>query len=258
MLSLLGGSPWFPWSSPSIRPRRRCTPCEEVQRQAVVLAESQQHAARTSARRRLSQGTAGIGRPVSKPRHLAGVAIYNAKGQPLAITPGLARPDCPRERRPPSPAPCGRAASAANSSALQGGADAHPGAAADADGRLLGAIAVFHNVAFICGAGLAACADQRRADAADRRHDAADRPLESGKAPAAHGAVAARSAHRECVRGRPAAQGRDLPAAHQRSDAAGHQPDTWRARRPKRKRACAMPPRPSGPPSGCASRCRAS
>jgi len=64
---------------------------EDVQRQALVLAESQQK----SAEQVLQGGSPGelqaFADQFQNHERLADVAIYDAKGQPLAVTPGLAR-----------------------------------------------------------------------------------------------------------------------------------------------------------------------
>ena len=120
---------------------------EEIQRQALVLAESQQ----TPAERVLQGGSQSeLQAFVDQFQHqerLAGVAIYDAKGQALAATPGLAG------RLEGTPRAVGRAT---REGQVRGqflrlrGEPMHILALPLApDGRLLGAIAIFHDVAFI-------------------------------------------------------------------------------------------------------------
>jgi alpha,alpha-trehalose-phosphate synthase [UDP-forming] len=117
----------------------------EVERQALVLAESQQRAAEHA----LQDGSSGemqaLAGQFQHHERVAGVALYDAQGRALAVTPGLTSASPPavlealRERRVRGDffhAPSGRM----HVLALPLSA---------ADGRPLGAIAVFHNVAFI-------------------------------------------------------------------------------------------------------------
>jgi len=123
----------------------------EVERQAMVLAQSQQRAAEQV----LQDGSASELRALvgqfQNDQHLAGAAVYDAHGQPLAITPGLASHLASTAAATP------RAVARAM---LEGGVRGEFFRARDApmhilalplstDGRLLGAIAIFHNVAFI-------------------------------------------------------------------------------------------------------------
>ena len=118
----------------------------EVQRQAMVLAESQQRAATQA----LQQGSAAemqaLVNQFRNHQRMAGAAIYDAKGQPLAITPGLAL-------QPGTPPAVAKAIREARASAEFFRLNTEPmhilALPLSADGRLLGAIAVFHDVAFV-------------------------------------------------------------------------------------------------------------
>jgi len=118
----------------------------EVQRQAMVLAESQQRAATQA----LQQGSAAemqaLVNQFRNHQRMAGAAIYDAKGQPLAITPGLAL----QPGTPPAVAKAIREARASDEFFRLNTEPMHILALPlSADGRLLGAIAVFHDVAFV-------------------------------------------------------------------------------------------------------------
>jgi len=120
---------------------------EDVERQALVLAESQQK----SAEQVLQGGSPGelqsFADQFQNHERLAGVAIYDANGQPLAVTPGLAKYLAGTPRA---------VAYATQEGQVRGeflrlhGEPMHILALPlSADGRLLGAIAIFHEVAFI-------------------------------------------------------------------------------------------------------------
>ncbi len=123
----------------------------EVQRQALVLAESQQRAAEQV----LQDGSpselqAWVGQ-FRNHEHLAGVAIYGADGRVVASTPGLA------SRLASNAAETPRAvARAMHEGRARGEYFRAPGEPMhilalplSTDGRLLGSIAIFHDVAFI-------------------------------------------------------------------------------------------------------------
>jgi trehalose 6-phosphate synthase len=117
----------------------------EVERQALVLAESQQRAAEQV----LQDGSLGemqalVGQ-FQNHEHLAGVAIYDAQGRPLAITPGANAAGTP-----PAVARAMREGRVRGEFFRTRGEPMHILALPlSADGRLLGAIAILHNVAFI-------------------------------------------------------------------------------------------------------------
>jgi alpha,alpha-trehalose-phosphate synthase [UDP-forming] len=122
----------------------------EVQRQATVLAESQQKAAEQA----LQDGSPGemqaLVAQFQNHERMAGVALYGANAQALAMTPGLA----PRLENPAaSPPTVIRALREAHVSAdffRARGERMHILALPLSNsGHLLGAIAIFHNVAFV-------------------------------------------------------------------------------------------------------------
>lgn len=123
----------------------------EVQRQAMVLAESQQRAAEQV----LQDGSSGEMQALvdqfRNHEQMAGIVLYGTNGQALATTPGLA------SRLPSNPAETPSAvATAMRERGVRGEFFRSPGGPMHvlalplfADGRLLGAVAIFHNVAFI-------------------------------------------------------------------------------------------------------------
>jgi len=123
----------------------------EVQRQALVLAESQQRAAGQV----LQDGSPGemqaLASQFQNHEHMAGVAIYDAKGEPLAVTPGLATHlGSDAAATPPAVARALREAHFRGEFFRAGGQPMHILALPlSTDGRLLGAIAIFNNVSFI-------------------------------------------------------------------------------------------------------------
>ncbi|MGA3039948.1 MAG: trehalose-6-phosphate synthase [Bryobacteraceae bacterium] len=123
----------------------------EVERQATVLAESQQRAAEQV----LQDGSAGERQALvgqfQHHEHMAGVAIYDAQGKPLASTPGLASRLGPGAAgTPPAVARAMREARFRGEFFRSRGEPMHILALPlSTDGRLLGTIAVYHNVAFI-------------------------------------------------------------------------------------------------------------
>jgi trehalose 6-phosphate synthase len=123
----------------------------EVQRQAVVLAESQERAAEQV----LQDGSPGemqslVGQ-FQNHEQMAGVALYDPKGRPLALTPGLeSHFAAGAPETPPAVARAIRDGRARGDFFRSGGEPMHILALPlTADGRSLGAIAVFHNVAFV-------------------------------------------------------------------------------------------------------------
>lgn len=123
----------------------------EVQRQSVVLAESQQRTAEQA----LEDGSASelqalVGQ-FQNHEHMAGAAIYGADGHPLAITPGLASHlGSNAAGTPPAVARALREARFRGEFFRVQGQPMHILALPlSTDGRLLGAIAIFHNVSFI-------------------------------------------------------------------------------------------------------------
>jgi len=120
---------------------------DEVQRQALVLAESQQAPAEQALQHGSPADLQALVNQFQNHERMAGVAIYDANGQPLAITSGLASrltgtpPVVARAMR--EGGPCG------DFFHLNGERMHVVAQPLRADGRLLGAIAVFHNVAFI-------------------------------------------------------------------------------------------------------------
>jgi|HubBroStandDraft_1064217.scaffolds.fasta_scaffold00724_8 alpha,alpha-trehalose-phosphate synthase [UDP-forming] len=122
----------------------------EVERQALVLAESQQR----EAEQVLQDGSAGelqalVGQ-FQNHEHMAGVGIYAANGRPLAITPGLASHLDDAGATPPAVARAMREARVRGEFFHARGEPMHVLALPlSTDGRLLGAIAVFHNAAFV-------------------------------------------------------------------------------------------------------------
>ncbi len=122
----------------------------EVQRQAMVLAESQQRAAQQALQSGSPSDLQALVGQFQNHEHMAGVAIYGSQGQPLAITPGLASHLDHPAGTPPA------VAGALREERIRGEffrARDQPmhilALPVGADGHLLGAIAIFHNVAFI-------------------------------------------------------------------------------------------------------------
>ena len=119
----------------------------EVARQALVLAESQQRAASQALEDNSpSEMQALVGQFVHH-EQMAGVALYNAQGQALAVTPGLA----PHIGSTPS-----AVNRALREQRPRGEFFRAPGEPMHVlalpllgDGHLVGAIAVYHNVAFV-------------------------------------------------------------------------------------------------------------
>jgi alpha,alpha-trehalose-phosphate synthase [UDP-forming] len=117
----------------------------EVERQAMVLAESQQRPAEQVLQDGSTAEMQQLVAQFQNHEQMAGVAIYDAQGRPLAMTPGLKSAGTP-------PA----VARALREGGVRGEFFRAPGERMHilalplrADGRLLGAIAIFHNVAFI-------------------------------------------------------------------------------------------------------------
>ena len=120
---------------------------EEIQRQALVLAESQQKPAEQVLQGGSPSELQAFVDQFQNHERLAGVAIYDAKGQPLAITRGLA------SHLAGTPLAVARATTeeqVRGEFLSLGGEPMHILALPlSADGHSLGAIAIFHNVAFI-------------------------------------------------------------------------------------------------------------
>ncbi|HXM44729.1 MAG TPA: trehalose-6-phosphate synthase [Bryobacteraceae bacterium] len=123
----------------------------EVERQALVLAESQRRAAEQV----LQDGSPGelqalVGQ-FQNQEQMAGVAIYDANGQPMAMTPGLApRLGSNAAGTPPAVERAMHEGGVRGDFFRARGERMHILALPlRTDERLLGAIAVFHNVAFI-------------------------------------------------------------------------------------------------------------
>jgi len=123
----------------------------EVERQALVLAESQQRAAEQVLQDgSVSELQALVGQ-FQHHEHMAGVAIYGADGHLLAITPGLASHlESNAAGTPPAVDRAIKEARVRGAFFRSRDTPMHilvlP---LSTDGRLLGAIAIFHNVAFI-------------------------------------------------------------------------------------------------------------
>jgi trehalose-6-phosphate synthase len=122
----------------------------EVERQALVLAESQQRAAEQVLQDGSASELQALVGQFQNDQHLAGAAIYDARGQPLAITPGLASHLASNAAAPPAVARAMREGGVRGQFFRSRDAPMHILALPlSTDGRLLGAIAIFHNVAFI-------------------------------------------------------------------------------------------------------------
>jgi trehalose 6-phosphate synthase len=116
----------------------------EVERQAQILAESQ----RLAAEQTLQDGSAvemqALTGQFRNHERLAGVALYDPQGRALAVTPGLA------SATPAAVLDALKAGRVRGDFFRSGGRRMHVLALPlSADGRPLGAVAVFHNVAFI-------------------------------------------------------------------------------------------------------------
>ena len=123
----------------------------EVERQALVLAESQQKAAELALEDGSGGGPQALASQFQNHEQMAGIAIYGANGQPLAMTPGLAsRLESGVAGTPPAVARAVREGRVRGEFFRGRGVPMHILALPlSADGRRLGSIAVFHNVAFI-------------------------------------------------------------------------------------------------------------
>jgi len=120
---------------------------DEVQRQAIILAESQ----RSSVERILEIGSRGelqaLVDQYRNHQHLAGMAVYDDTGATLAITSSLASSV---EATPPAAAAAIRTGRGRGEYFLSRGKRMHIFASPlSQDGRTIGAIGVFHDVAFI-------------------------------------------------------------------------------------------------------------
>ena len=120
---------------------------EEVERQALILAESQEKSAEQALLGGSPTELQAFADQFQNHQRLAGVAIYDAKGQLLAATPGLAN------HLAGTPLAVARAAREEQVRGEFLRLDGKPmhilALPLSAHGRLLGAIAVFHNVGFI-------------------------------------------------------------------------------------------------------------
>ena len=122
----------------------------EVERQAVILAESQQQAALHALEDRSATELQTLTAQFQNHNHLAGVAIYDAAGRPLALTPGLSSHMELSAGTPPAVTRAMREGAVRGQFYSAKGEPIHVLAIpVRNDGRLLGAIAVFHNTAFI-------------------------------------------------------------------------------------------------------------
>jgi len=123
----------------------------EVQRQSVVLAESQQRAAEQVLQDGSPSELQALVGQFQNHEHMAGVAIYGADGHLLAITPGLpSHLESNAAGTPPAVADALREGRLRGEFFRARGQPMHILALPLATGgRLLGAIAIFHNAAFI-------------------------------------------------------------------------------------------------------------
>jgi len=122
----------------------------EVERQALVLAESQEKVVEQA----LQDGSPGelqaLASQFQNHERMAGVAIYGADSRPLAITQSLASHLDDAAGTPPAVARALREGHVRGEFFHTRGAPMHILAMPiSSDGRLLGAIAIFHNVAFV-------------------------------------------------------------------------------------------------------------
>jgi alpha,alpha-trehalose-phosphate synthase [UDP-forming] len=122
----------------------------EVERQAMVLAESQRRPAEQVLQNGSPAELQALVGQFQNHEQMAGVAIYSAAGQPLALTPGLAARLDDASGTPPA------VVRAMHEGGVRGAF--FPGRSErmhilalplQTDGRRLGVIAVFHNVGFI-------------------------------------------------------------------------------------------------------------
>ncbi|HUE00914.1 MAG TPA: trehalose-6-phosphate synthase [Bryobacteraceae bacterium] len=123
----------------------------EVERQALILAESQQKAAAQALADNSPSEMQALTGQFQNHERLAGVALYDAKGETVASTPGL-KPRLALDSGAVPPA----VAQALREERVRGEFFRAQGAAMyvvalplSSDGRQLGAIAVFNNVAFV-------------------------------------------------------------------------------------------------------------
>jgi len=123
----------------------------EVERQAVVLAESQQKAAQQAIESGWPNEIQALVGQFQNHAQMAGLTIYGANGQALAMTPGLAnRLGSDANATPPAVTRAMQSGTARGQFFHAKAGQMHILAVPlKADGRLLGALAVFHNVDFI-------------------------------------------------------------------------------------------------------------
>ena len=123
----------------------------EVQRQALVLAESQERAAVQVLQDGSPAEMQSLVGQFQNHEQMAGVALYDPKGRALALTPGLgSHLASGAQETPPAVTRAIRDGRARGDFFRSGGEPMHILALPlTSDGRSLGAIAVFHNVAFI-------------------------------------------------------------------------------------------------------------
>jgi trehalose 6-phosphate synthase len=147
-LSLLGGVAAVSLGFAAFQARAEMHVLEdEVRRQASVLAESQRQPAELALARGSAADLEALVDRFENQDHLAGIAIYNERGQPLAITPGLR----PRLKSTPGAVVSALDAGQSRAQLLRlGDQPLHIFALPlYAGGRTDGALAVFHRVAFI-------------------------------------------------------------------------------------------------------------
>ncbi len=189
----------------------------------MVLAESQE---RSCARQVLQDGSpaelqALVGQ-FQNHEQMAGVTIYSAAGQPLAMTPGLAARLDDAAVTPPAVARALREGGVRGAFFRGRSERMHILALPlQTDGRRLGAIAVFHNVGFIAAPVWRHALTSMAQTLLIVGMTLLIIAMESGKAPSPYGAMAARSAHRQRLPFRPAAPRRDLYSARPRNDQHG-------------------------------------
>ena len=120
---------------------------DDLQRQALVLAESQQGPAAQALERGSHDDLQRLVDQFQNHERLAGMAVYDIQGQALAVTQGLA-PSL--EKTPAAVTRAMREGGPRGDFARLQGTRMHVLAMPlRNDGRLLGAIAIFHNVAFV-------------------------------------------------------------------------------------------------------------
>src|SRR5580658_9438996 len=120
---------------------------DEVQRQAVVLAYSQQRMVEHTFQTGSQQELQALVDQYRNREHLAGMALYDGAGRAVAMTSGLAPSADPA---PPAVAGAMKTGRATEQYFRSPGKRMHVFALpVSRDGRTIGAIAVFHNVAFL-------------------------------------------------------------------------------------------------------------